>query len=166
MSAKNSVREMQRQVHANWPECAETISFSLLKMTRINDLFKHEIERCVAQYQLQHADFSVLATLRRSPEPYCLTPTELYHSVFFSSGGLTKVLGRLADAGLIGRVDNPQDKRSKLVQLNTKGKHLVEIIMPELHKQSQSLLQALSAAETLQLEKLLQKVLDHHEKTE
>jgi DNA-binding MarR family transcriptional regulator len=166
MSAKNSVREMQRQVQENWPECAETISFSLLKMTRINDLFKHEIERCVAQYQLQQADFSVLATLRRSPEPYCLTPTDLYHSVFFSSGGLTKVLGRLADAGLIDRVDNPQDKRSKLVQLNTQGKHLVETIMPELHKQSQSLLAVLSEAETLQLETLLQKVLDHHEKAQ
>lgn len=166
MSTTNSMREMQRQVYENWPECAETMSFSLLKMTRIHDLFKHEIEQCVAEHRLQQADFSVLATLRRSPEPYCLSPTVLYHSMFFSSGGLTKILGRLADAELIERVDNPQDKRSKLVQLNTKGKHLVETIMPELHKQSQSLLQALSEKETLQLEALLQKVLDHHEKTE
>jgi DNA-binding MarR family transcriptional regulator len=164
MSAKNNVREIQRQVNENWPECADTVSFSLLKMTRLHDLFKHEIERCVERYQLQQADFSVLATLRRNPSPYCLSPTELYHSVFFSSGGLTKILGRLTDADLIERVDNPQDKRSKLVLLNAKGKRLIEVIMPELQKQSQSLLQALSEKEAVQLDTLLQKVLDHHEK--
>ena len=164
MSAKNSMREMQREVRENWPECADTISFSLLKMTRIHELFKHEIECCIEQYQLQQADFSVLATLRRNPEPYCLSPTALYRSMFFSSGGLTKILGRLADAGLIERIDNPEDKRSKLVQLNHKGKQLVETIMPELHKQSNSLLEVLSEDETLQLEGLLQKVLDHNEK--
>ena len=165
MSTKNSMREMQREVRENWPECVNSISFSLLKMTRVHELFKHEIERCVEKYQLQQADFSVLATLRRNPKPYCLSPTALYRSMFFSSGGLTKILRRLVDAGLIERLDNPEDKRSKLVQLNHKGKQLVETIMPELHKQSNALLDVLSENETLQLERLLQKVLDHNEKT-
>jgi len=83
--------------------------------------------------------------------------------MFFSSGGLTKVLGRLVDAGLINRVDNPEDKRSKLVKLNKQGKKLVEKMMPQLHQQGKNLLQGLSEDETLQLETLLQKVLDHHE---
>lgn len=160
---KNSVREIERAINENWPECAKTMSFSLLKMARINDFFTNEIETCVEQHQLQHADFSVLATLRRSAAPYCLSPTELYHSMFFSSGGLTKVLGRLVDAGLIDRVDNPEDKRSKLVKLNNQGKKLVEKMMPQLHQQGKNLLKGLSEDETLQLEILLQKVLDHHE---
>lgn len=160
---KNSMREIERAINENWPECIKTMSFSLLKMARINDFFTNEIETCVEQHQLQHADFSVLATLRRSPAPYCLSPTELYHSMFFSSGGLTKVLGRLVDAGLINRVDNPEDKRSKLVKLNKQGKTLVEKMMPQLHQQGKNLLQGLSEDETLQLETLLQKVLDHHE---
>lgn len=157
------MREIELTINENWPECAKTMSSSLLKMARINDLFTNEIEACVEQQQLQHADFSVLATLRRSPVPYRLSPTDLYHSMFFSSGGLTKVLGRLVDAGLIDREENPKDKRSKLVKLNNQGKQLVEKMMPQLHQQAKNLLQGLSENETLQLEALLQKVLDHHE---
>ncbi|TEW56015.1 MarR family transcriptional regulator [Psychromonas sp. RZ22] len=160
---KNSLREIELAMRENWPECAETMSFALLKVTRVQELFKNEIESCVGQYDLQHADFSVLATLRRSPVPYCLSPTDLYKSMFFSSGGLTKVLVRLVDAGLIKRVENPDDKRSKLVQLNTKGKQLVEKIMTQLHQQDKSLLSGLTAVETMQLDTLLQKVLDHNE---
>jgi len=150
-------------MHQNWPECVDASSLTLLKVSRVQELFKNEIEACVTQYQLQHADFSVLATLRRSPQPYCLSPTDLYKSMFFSSGGLTKVLTRLAYAGLIERLENPQDKRSKLVKLNEKGKLLVETIIPELHKKDKALLKGLSKLEQTQLEALLQKALDHHE---
>ena len=83
--------------------------------------------------------------------------------MFFSSGGLTKVLVRLAEAGLIERLENPHDKRSKLVQLNQKGKQLVETIMPTIQQQGRQLLAGLSENESLQLESLLQKVLDHNE---
>lgn len=161
---KNSLREIEISMHENWPECASTMSLALLKMTRIQEMFRNQIETCVEQYQLQHADFSVLATLRRSPVPYCLSPTDLYKSMFFSSGGLTKVLVRLVEARLIERLENPEDKRSKLVQLNAKGKQLVESIVPELHRQDRCLLKGLSAEERLQLDHLLGKVLNHHEK--
>lgn len=160
---KNSVREIELGMQQNWPECAEKMSFSLLKMSRLHHLFNNAINQCIETFQLQHADFIVLTALRRSPLPHCLSPTELYQSMFFSSGGLTKVLVRLAEAGLIERLENPQDKRSKLVQLNKKGKQLIEKIMPEIQQQSRQVLAGLSASENLQLESLLQKVLDHNE---
>ena len=165
MKLKNNLREIELAMHQNWPECVDASSLTLLKITRVQELFKNEIETCVTQYQLQHADFSVLATLRRSAKPYCLSPTDLYKSMFFSSGGLTKVLRRLLEAGLIERLENPQDKRSKLVKLNEQGKQLVEKIMPELHKKDKALLKGLTKQEQTQLEALLQKTLDHHEST-
>ncbi|PKG37291.1 MarR family winged helix-turn-helix transcriptional regulator [Psychromonas sp. Urea-02u-13] len=158
-----SVREIVLAMQENWPECAATMSVPLLKITRIQDIYKKKIDACIVQYQLQHTDFSVLATLRRSATPYCLSPTDLYKSMFFSSGGLTKVLGRLVEAGLIERLDNPEDKRSKLVKLSIKGKQLVEIVMPELHKQHDHLLQGLSAQEITLLDSLLGKILENHE---
>ena len=160
---KNNLREIELAMHENWPECVDASSLTLLKVTRLQELFKIEIDACVAHYQLQHADFSVLATLRRSAKPYCLSPTDLYKSMFFSSGGLTKVLTRLVQAGLIERLENPQDKRSKLVKLNEQGKQLVEKIMPELHKKDKALLKGLTQQEQVQLQALLQKTLDHHE---
>ena len=160
---KNNLREIEQAMQQHWPECIDAASLTLLKITRLQELFKNEIEACVTEYQLQHADFSVLATLRRSPQPYCLSPTELYKSMFFSSGGLTKVLRRLEAAGVVERLENPLDKRSKLVKLNAQGKQLVEQIMPELHQKDNALLQGLNEAEQAQLNLLLQKVLDHQE---
>ena len=94
--------------------------------------------------------------------PMCLSPTDIYKSMLFSSGGLTKVLRRLVESGLIERVENINDKRSRLVKLNARGKQLVETLLPEVHVQQQSLLSGLSKAEVLQLERLLKKALAKH----
>ena len=55
-----------------------------------------------------------------------LSPTELYEAMLFSSGGMTKVLKRLEDKELISRLPSPTDKRSLLVQLESKGQTLIE----------------------------------------
>jgi len=156
---KNSICEIKQAMDDNWSGSSSDSSYALLKMTRLHELFKRNIEESVAQFELQHADFSVLATLRRSPKPYCLSPTDLYKSMFFSSGGLTKVLGRLVDANLIERIENAEDKRSKLVKLNIKGKALVETIMPILKQQDVMLLKGVSQEELVLLDSLLNKVL-------
>lgn len=155
----NSVRNIESATEKYWPESNNSASFALLKMTRIQELFRDKIASCTVQQQLQHADFTVLATLRRSAYPFCLSPTQLYTQMFFSSGGLTKVLGRLEEAGLITREDNPEDKRSKLVKLSQLGKEKVETIMPQLHINDNQILESLSEKELQQLDKLLDKIL-------
>ena len=42
-----------------------------------------------AEAGLQPGEFDVLATLRRSGEPYMLSPTQLYEALMISSGGMT-----------------------------------------------------------------------------
>ena len=160
----NSLRNIKSDMYENWPEYAKTMSLSLLQMVNFQQLFKHEIQVFITRFGLQKADFGVLVTLRRSAKPYCLSPTELYKHMLFSSGGLTKVLTRLVDAGLIERLENEQDKRCKLVKLNYNGQQLIEEMMPQLHLQQKKLLEGLSEKEVLQLEGLLQKALDYHEK--
>lgn len=160
---KHNLHEIELLMHQNWPESVDVASLTLLKIARVQDVFKNNIEFCATEYDIQHADFSVLSTLRRSPKPHCLSPTDLYRSMFFSSGGVTKILIRLVDAELIERLENPRDKRSKLVKLTDKGKALVEKIMPIMHKNNKALLGGLKKEEQVQLEDLLQKILDHHE---
>ena len=60
---------------------------------------------------LQSGEFDVLATLRRSGEPYMLSPTQLYEATMISSGGMTDRLDRLERAGLVERRPNPKDRR-------------------------------------------------------
>lgn len=145
-------------IQKNWPEINSHFNPELVKIHRLQEYLQQDIANVLAQYKLQQADFSVLAALRRSGKPYCLTPTELIQSMLFSSGGLTKVLHRISTKGFIERLDNPQDRRSKWVQLTPAGKVLVEKIMPEI-QQLEASHNALTPAEKQQLNELLNKML-------
>ncbi|MDR8523737.1 MarR family winged helix-turn-helix transcriptional regulator [Shewanella fidelis] len=142
----------------NWPECAETSFPALLRLTQVNNIFIQIIKDCVESYGLQSADFNLLTCLRRNPAPHVLSPTELYQSMLFSSGGLTKVLNRLQKMELIERLDNPEDKRSKLVKLSSSGKALVEEIMPVLHKQEKRMVEEITSEELVVLDELMQRI--------
>lgn len=144
----------------NWAECAKTSFPALLRLTQVNNIFIQIIKDCVESYGLQSADFNLLTCLRRNPAPHIVSPTELYQSMLFSSGGLTKVLSRLQNMELIERLDNPDDKRSKLVKLSNKGKSLVEEIIPVLHKQEAMMVAALSQEDITQLDELMQKIIN------
>ncbi|GIU32490.1 MarR family transcriptional regulator [Shewanella sp. MBTL60-007] len=143
----------------NWPECAKTSFPALLRLTQVNNIFIQIIKECVESFGLQSADFNLLTCLRRNPAPHVLSPTDLYQSMLFSSGGLTKVLTRLQKMELIERIDNPEDKRSKLVILSGKGKALVEDIMPVLHQKERRMVEALSDEDLKSLDELMQRIM-------
>lgn len=163
MPNQEYIKSILQSIQQNWPESYQLLSPSVLRLHRIHSKLNHDLEQVIKHYHLQEADFSVLATLRRNPPPYSLSPTTLYSSMLFSSGGLTKVLTRITDANLVLRVDNPEDKRSKLVQLTAKGKQLVEQIRLELDKKERKNLQRLSVPEQQQLNQLLTKLLNSWE---
>src|SRR3954453_23073865 len=72
---------------------------------------RRDIEANFKRHGLDSGEFDVLATLRRSGEPYALRPTELYQSLMISSGGLTARLDRLEAAGLIRPRAHEDDAR-------------------------------------------------------
>ncbi|MFS1437336.1 MarR family winged helix-turn-helix transcriptional regulator [Shewanella sp. 10N.286.48.A6] len=159
MPKPDSINQILQKSADNWPESFATISPSILRLHRIHTYLHHNMESVVKHHQLQAADFGVLETLRKEPAPFCLSPTQLYCAMLFSSGGLTKVLTRLTNAGLIVRLDNPEDKRSKLVQLSDKGKVLIEQVILELHQKEQRKMASLTVDEQQHLDALLKKLL-------
>ena len=82
---------------------------------------RREIEENFFRHGLDTGEFDVLATLRRTGEPFCLRPTELYRSLMISSGGLTARLDRLEGAGLIRRRAAGDDARSVIVELTRRA---------------------------------------------
>ncbi|GAB3532860.1 MarR family winged helix-turn-helix transcriptional regulator [Photobacterium alginatilyticum] len=163
MSKQETVANILKKIEDNWPQSAEKCSPAILRLHRIHDYHQQDLIGILDQYDLQRADFSVLAALRRQGEPCCLSPTELYRSMLFSSGGLTKVLSRITTLGLIERLDNPEDKRSKLVKLTEKGKELIDRIIHQLHNHEQEFVSVLSEKEQEQLNSLLEKLLTGRE---
>ena len=70
---------------------------------------------------IHYTDLDVLATIRRSGEPYELTPKELMNSVLITSGAMTALLDRLTKLELIYRAPDKKDGRIKLAGLTEKG---------------------------------------------
>jgi len=114
----------------------------------------------VSRHGLNLTDFAVLATLRGLPPPCELTPTQLYSAVLISSGGLTKVLYGLERRGLISRVADDKDRRSRRVRLTPEGRTLAERALATLQASGDELFgKGLSAPEMARLASLLRKVL-------
>ena len=159
MARQETIANMLKKSAENKTEMLSNYSPTILRIHRIHDYLHQDLDLVISKYHLQEADFGVLRTLRREKEPYCLSPTALYHSMLFSSGGLTKVLNRVTNAGLIARIDNPQDKRSKLVILTATGKTLIDEIIQKLDHGELKKMQVLSEQEQQQLNMLLEKLL-------
>jgi len=104
---------------------------------------------------LQPGWTDLLAALRRAGHPYELNPTDLVYATMLTSGGITKRLDRLAEAGLVQRRPDPSDRRGTLVRLTHKGKVAIERAMPAHLANQERLLRSLTPSERRTLERLL-----------
>ena len=117
-------------VVAQWAEAMPDIDASSMeifgRMARVQKHLDRLRVEALAQYGFKEGEFDVLATLRRSGAPYCLTPTELYRSLLITSGAMTNRLARLESAGMVKRIVDDQDRRSVQVCLSERGRALIE----------------------------------------
>ncbi|WP_286937981.1 MarR family winged helix-turn-helix transcriptional regulator [Achromobacter sp. UBA4530] len=112
-----------------------------------------------AQFELHQGEFDVIATLRRSGNPYAMTPTDLHEGLMLSSGAMTSRLDRLERKGLIERVPSPNDRRSTLVRLTPAGLALIDKLLPLHVANEQQAMAALTQKEQAQLDGLLAKLI-------
>jgi DNA-binding MarR family transcriptional regulator len=119
----------------------------------------------LAGHELQPGWFDLLAALRRAGEPYDLNPTRLMRATMLSSGGMTKRLDRLVEAGLVERRPDPDDRRGTRVRLTRQGLAAVDSAVTAHAANEERLLSALTARERRDLDRLLRKLLGSLERT-
>ncbi|ARF78202.1 MarR family winged helix-turn-helix transcriptional regulator [Kitasatospora aureofaciens] len=115
---------------------------------------------------LDSSEFDVLATLRRSGEPYELNARALLKSAMVTSGAITNRVDKLCAKGLVERNPCPTDRRAVLVRLTPAGKALIDATLPGHLRNEERILTALDADERAQLDALLRKLLIAHGDTE
>jgi len=98
---------------------------------------------------VQHLILAVLA------EEDFLSPAEISDRVAMDGATLSGVLDRMAEAGLIKKEENPQDRRSIRVSLSPKAKKMRE----ELAGQRKSINEELTAKFSLEEKLLLKRLL-------
>ena len=115
----NNVKEYSPQVYKQTMKLSVPFFILHKKLYEIGDNLLSK------EFELNQSELDILAALYYMTEgSFTLSPTQLYDVMFFSSGGMTKVLKKLESKKFIKRINNEEDKRSKLVQLTCKGKEI------------------------------------------
>ncbi len=118
------------------------------------------MERAYKPYGISRGEFDVLATLRRSGEPYTLSPRELSATLMLTTGGMTGRLDKLERAGLLRRSPDPHDRRGLKVTLTEEGAAADRQAVGAGLAEESTALSALDADEAGHLAGLLRKLLD------
>lgn len=123
-------------------------------LSRISRLARHlDLARGTAftQHGLDGWEFDVLSALRRSGEPYQLSPGQLVTQTLVTSGTMTNRVDRLAARGFVERSPDPGDRRGVIVALTPSGRQVVDAALADLLERERELLSRLPEGESDQL---------------
>lgn len=130
------------------------------RVSRLSRLVDRRLGANFARFDLEDWMYDVLATLRRSGEPYTLTAGELSRQSMVTSGAITNRIDRLAARGLVERLSGT-DRRRVLVRLTEAGRRQVDGVIDAHLAVEHEILAGLPAAERARLADLLRDVLVH-----
>lgn len=150
------------QIVAQWgrerPDLDASPILVVGQIARLTQLFEPYLRPPFAAAGMGNGDFDVLAALRRSGEPFTLSPGDLSSALLVTTGAITKRLDRLERRGLLRREVSAEDGRGRLVTLTPRGVRLTdELIVTHLANEA-ALLDSLSPGERGQLVTLLAKL--------
>lgn len=141
------------QWRAERPDLDPTPFLVIGRMHRVANALTSELVRVYAEFGLGEGEFDVLATLRRQGGDYVLTPSDLSEQTVVTSGAVTKRVDRLEARGHVERRPSGTDGRSRLVALTPSGKTLIDKAFTAHMANETRLLEALSPAERVDLER-------------
>lgn len=118
----DAVEYFMRQWADERPDLDVTPMATLGRLSRMAALVQARIDAVFAERDLQSWEFDVLASLRRSGEPYSLTAGELDRTMMITSGTTTHRITRLEARGFVQRVRDDDDRRVVHVRLTDEGR--------------------------------------------
>lgn len=139
--------ELHDAVKATLPDVNQDVALIHLTLLHLGRLVESSIQGVIAPEGLEISEHSVLTALVFAGPPYTMSPTQLSNVILQTTSGMSKTLRRIERLGLIERVDDPNDGRSRLVVLTDKGREMSERPLRQLVTQWSEQLEGVSAAE-------------------
>ncbi len=128
------------------------------RVSRLSRLVDRRLGENFARYGIEAWMYDVLATLRRSGEPYELTAGDLVRQTMVTTGAITNRIDRLEQRGLVERA-SADDRRKVIVRLTKQGLDAVEEVVVDHMATERQILADLSSRQQQDLAHLLRKTL-------
>jgi DNA-binding MarR family transcriptional regulator len=132
----------------------------MVRLARLSLLIEGFQQEVLAPFELSSGDYGVLAALRRAGDPYQLSPSKLYSRLERSSGGMTKILKRLEEQGLVERSPDPSDGRGTVVSLTSQGLDVQDRVFNAFLSATRDLLEPFSESRLRDTDRTLSHLLD------
>lgn len=158
---KDAVDVIEDQWRRERPDLDVEAMAILGRLGRLLTVGAEKIESVFAAHGLQRGEFDVLAALRRSGEPYELSPSALADALMMSRAGMTSRLDRLERAGLVRRTADPEDRRSIRIAFTDEGRRLIDTVVTEHVENETQILSVLSPADRRALDRITRRLLAH-----
>ena len=129
------------------------------RISRLSRLVDRRLAENFVRYDIENWMYDVLATLRRSGEPYELAAGELVRQTMVTTGAITNRIDRLEQRGLVERTRNADDRRKVIVRLTTQGLDIVDDIVLTHMATEREILAALTPRQQNDLAKYLRTAL-------
>jgi DNA-binding MarR family transcriptional regulator len=131
--ATNHIEEITRQAKREWSDLDIGNVLLAIYLQRLGSMIAAEFDSyCRRRFKMRVADVRVLIALARVGPPYVRRPTDLFRSLLVSSGAITKQVDRLEARRLVKRVPNPSYGGGFMIQLNDRGRKLVDEVIKSL----------------------------------
>lgn len=119
--------------------------------------FENNLQRSAAQYDLTPAQASIIIYLDNVD--HAVNQRELEHYFKLSNPTVTGLMKRMESKGFIQRIANPEDGRSKYIQLTPKAMEVASSVRNNLQALENDMTQDLSAEEEELFHDMLMRVL-------
>lgn len=128
------------------------------RVSRLSRLIDQHLAENFARYDLGDWMYDVMATLRRSGEPYQLTAGDLMRQCMVTTGAMTNRIDRLEQRGLVERAAT-DDRRKVIVRLTKRGLDTVDEAVVAHMATEREILSSLSPRQQHELANLLRTTL-------
>lgn len=153
--AADRVSEIQAEWRRERPDVDVAPQGVIGRVHRLAAHLTAELVDVYSRFGLGEGEFDVLATLRRSGDPFELAPSELAGHTMVTTGAMTKRLDRLESAGLVVRRAAGGDGRRRVVALTPSGITLIDEAFAAHMANEARLLAGLAADDRAALERIL-----------
>ena len=155
-------RDAVDRIRSQWNEVRPDVDVSPIdvigRVSRLSRLVDRRLAENFAHFGIESWMYDVLATLRRSGEPYELTAGDLVRQTMVSTGAVTHRVDRLEARGLVERTTT-DDRRKVIVRLTKQGLDLVDEVVVAHMATEREILAALTSRQQDDLVHLLRATL-------